>query len=165
MPSYATQILRAFFPNILFVKPAYEFCSCNNVGTFAFSAALSKGPLAYPPTPIAISGLNFFTILRAIAALLSSIKGNFKFLNVSFRCNPIIGSPTISKPASGTFVISILPNAPTKRNLVLGLNFFIAFAIAMAGKICPPVPPPEIITFNLPIFHLRFFIFSITTYT
>ena len=41
--------------------------------------------------------------------------------------------------------------APTKRIEALGLRFFISSAIAIAGKICPPVPPPEIIARSINI--------------
>jgi len=50
-------------------------------------------------------------------------------------------------PAAGTLSISILPFAPTNKMSVSAASNFRALAIAIAGKICPPVPPPLIITF------------------
>ena len=60
------------------------------------------------------------------------------------RSNPLTGSPIIEYPACGTRSISMRPSAPTKRISQLGSNSRNAFAILTAGKICPPVPPPEI---------------------
>ena len=82
-----------------------------------------------------------------------TLKGKSKFLLSKFLCKPLIQSPTILNPELGTFSISILSSAPTNRNLTSFSFLSIAFAIAIAGKICPPVPPPLIIT-------LSFFIFS-----
>ena len=109
-------------------------------------AILSTGPLANPPVPTATSGLNAFMIFLAFHKLIITLNGKLKFFNVKLRCKPLIHKPFIGYPASGTFSISILPLAPTKRISELGLIALIAFAIAIAGKICPPVPPPLIIT-------------------
>jgi hypothetical protein len=59
--------------------------------------------------------------------------------------NPAISSPMILYPACGTFSISIFPFAPTNNTSIELSFFFKALAIAIAGKICPPVPPPAII--------------------
>ena len=56
-------------------------------------------------------------------------------------------SPIILYPAAGTFSISILPAAPTNKSSIPGTCFSSAAAMAMAGKICPPVPPPAIMAF------------------
>ena len=64
------------------------------------------------------------------------------FLGEAERLSPSMGRPMISKPSLGTFSISILPMAPTKRNWAPGNLIFSALAMATAGKICPPVPPP-----------------------
>ena len=58
--------------------------------------------------------------------------------------NPSISIPFILYPACGTFSISIFPFAPTNNISISGAFLFNALAIAMAGKICPPVPPPAI---------------------
>src|SRR5690606_33394507 len=63
---------------------------------------------------------------------------------------PWISRPTISYPAAGTLSISIFPLAPTNRSTVSGAKRFNALAMAMAGKICPPVPPP-LMMIRLPI--------------
>ena len=60
--------------------------------------------------------------------------------------NPDISNPFILYPACGTFSISIFPFAPTNKISISGSVFFKAFAIAIAGKICPPVPPPAMMT-------------------
>ena len=57
MFSYATQIKSTYFERILFVIPAYEFCSCIRVGTPNLAATYKIGPLANPPVPITKSGL------------------------------------------------------------------------------------------------------------
>lgn len=64
------------------------------------------------------------------------------FLGDAERLSPSMGSPKISKPSLGTFSISILLMAPTNRNRAPGNFIFSALAMATAGKICPPVPPP-----------------------
>src|ERR1700761_1858402 len=54
-------------------------------------------------------------------------------------------SPIILYPADGTFSISIRPLAPTNNISEAGSSCFKALAIAIAGKMCPPVPPPLMI--------------------
>ena len=55
--------------------------------------------------------------------------------------------------------------------MVSGSCFFIAFAMAMAGKICPPVPPPGILVQvyqdiqKMPVCIWRFFGTGIKFYT
>ena len=72
-----------------------------------------------------------------------------KFLKRFFRLKPLMGNPLMSYPAAGTRCISILPNAPTKSICASGRLAFRALAMATAGKICPPVPPPLIIILKL----------------
>jgi len=55
-----------------------------------------------------------------------------------------MSNPLIAYPACGTFSISILSFAPTNKMSIVVSIFFKAFAIAIAGKMCPPVPPPAI---------------------
>ena len=55
---YAVHMASALAASSLLVTPAYEFCSCMRVGMPCFCASLSIGPLAYPPTPTAMSGRN-----------------------------------------------------------------------------------------------------------
>src|SRR5690554_5045354 len=97
-----------------------------------------------------ISGLQRRLTLKYLALsfklMASLLKGSAKFFTVNLRCNPLIQSPSILYPASGTFVISIFPSAPINKISALGYSNLIRFAIAIAGKICPPDPPPEIIT-------------------
>ena len=85
IPSYATHILFAFLPRILLVSPAYPFCSWISVGIPRLSAAQSRGALAYPPTPIAMSGLKSFRIFLAILTLLTTLNGRARLLRVSLR--------------------------------------------------------------------------------
>ena len=93
-----------------------------------------------------MSGLNSRITFRAREMLLRTRKGTWMsftmFFRFSCRCIPTIGRPMILYPAAGTFSISILPVAPTKRISVSGLSSFSLFAMEMAGKMCPPVPPP-----------------------
>ena len=66
--------------------------------------------------------------------------------------------------AAGTFSISIRPSAPTNNISAWGTCLLISFAIATAGKICPPVPPPLSITLSAFKFFLCF-IFCTSAYT
>src|SRR5690606_3367397 len=81
-----------------------------------------------------------------------------------------MGRPSIGKPAAGTFSISIFPSAPTNRNWASLSRSRTALAMAMAGKMCPPVPPPEIITlsercsWSFGINWLFFFLFEASAY-
>ncbi|CCY11548.1 uncharacterized protein BN460_01623 [Porphyromonas sp. CAG:1061] len=144
---YATQIVSAFLPTNLFVLPANEFCSCTKVGIFSPFASKRVGALAYPPTPITICGRILFSSLRICCRLLSSFQRVMNSL-MGFlpRLNPSTGSKMISYPAAGTFSSSIRPLAPTKVTSHSGYRRFISLAIEMAGNICPPVPPPLMIT-------------------
>src|SRR3546814_1657248 len=49
---------------------------------------------------------------------------------------------TISYPSSVTFSMSIFPLDPTNSSTLSGARRVDALAMAIAGKICPPVPPP-----------------------
>ena len=145
IPSYAVHIRLALFPRILFASPAKLFCSCIRVGIPLQDAIQSRGALAYPPTPIAMSGLNESITLPAITILFSSLNGRARLDRASLRCSPATGSPIILNPAAGTFSISILPSAPTNSISLCGFASFSLCAIDRAGKICPPVPPPLMI--------------------
>ena len=81
-------------------------------------------------------------IFRAFQKLWMVLSNTIIFLGDAERLSPSIGSPMISKPSLGTFSISILPMAPKNRNWAPGNFIFSALAMATAGKICPPVPPP-----------------------
>ena len=100
----------------------------------------------YPPTPTTTSGLNSFTTFFAALRLARSLNGALRsfrmFRRLSCLCRPTTGRPTILYPAAGTFSISIFPSAPTKRISVSGFSSFSLSAMEMAGKMCPPVPPP-----------------------
>ena len=106
----------------------------------------NSGPLAYPPTPTATSGSKSFTIEFALFKLLINLRGNDKLSRLNSRLIPAIGNPIIMNPAAGTFSISILPSAPTNNISISLFTAFNALAMAMAGKMCPPVPPPLITT-------------------
>ena len=107
--------------------------------------AQSVGALAYPPTPTITSGLNSEIIFFAFFTLFNTLAGSEIFFIILEREIPLISRPSILYPAAGTFSISILPIAPTNNISVPGLICSTARAMAMAGKICPPVPPPLII--------------------
>ena len=148
IPSYATHIFFARLASDLFVTPAYEFCSCIRHGMPMSAAALSVGAEAYPPTPTTTCGRNSFMIFFTLCLLrMKSIITPMFFGLHNGRISPRTGRPLISYPASGTRVISILPSAPMKSISASGCFALTAFAILMAGKICPPVPPPLIIIF------------------
>ena len=75
----------------------------------------------------------------------------------SGRMRPLTGNPLISYPACGTLCISIRPLAPTKRIFASGLAALMALAMETAGKICPPVPPPLMMTFMLSLIFVLCF--------
>ena len=60
-----------------------------------------------------------------------------------FLLNPLIQSPLILYPFSGIFCISILWLDPTNRISEEEKFLRNSSAIEIAGKICPPVPPPD----------------------
>src|SRR5574344_733862 len=68
------------------------------------------------------------------------------FLSRCLRSKPQMGRPSIGYPAAGTRCISILPSAPTNWMRASGYLALMALAIDTAGNICPPVPPPLMIT-------------------
>ena len=80
----------------------------------------------------------FFAFIR----LEITLKGSLKLLNKFPLSNPAMFNPTILYPACGTFSISIFPFAPMNKNSAFGNLFLISSAMATAGKMCPPVPPP-----------------------
>ena len=108
------------------------------------AAVKSAGPLAKPPVPTAKSGLKFLIVFLAFNKLEINLNGKPMFFNKLPLSNPAIFKPTILKPACGTFSISIFPFAPMNKNSASGNLFLISSAMAIAGKICPPVPPPLI---------------------
>ncbi len=79
---------------------------------------------------------------------MNTLNGNNKFCNDNERLNPLIHNPFILKSALGTISISILLIAPTNKTFVSGFIFLKPLAIARAGYICPPVPPPEKMSLN-----------------
>ena len=137
----------ARFPSILLASPAKLFCSWISVGMPRLDAAHSRGALAYPPTPMAMSGRKLPSTFPAILTLFSTLNGRARFEMDRLRLRPATGRPMILYPAAGTFSISILPSAPTKRISLSGLASRSFSAIERAGKMWPPVPPPLIIAF------------------
>src|SRR4030095_17212026 len=89
------------------------------------------------------------------------LKGKPIFFIKELLLNPAISNPMILYPACGTFAISIFPFAPTNNISIVLSFFFKALAFAIAGKICPPVPPPAIIILLLMHFHLPFLFFPL----
>ena len=128
------------------VMPGNPFCSWMTVGMPALAAAQRSGPLANPPTPTATSGLNRRTIRRLIHSERRSLNGNNRFRAESLRSMPVMGNPVMVCPAAGTRSISMRPPAPTNSMTTLGLRAVSASAMASAGWMWPPVPPPEIRT-------------------
>ena len=79
---------------------------------------------------------------RALSMLRPRLISTFTFFNRFLRSKPLTGKPSIGYPAAGTRLISIRPFAPTNKMSASGKRLFNALAMLMAGKICPPVPPP-----------------------
>ena len=107
----------------------------------------STGPLANPPTPTTNSGRKRRRMRRAFHRELISLNGNNQLRRLrQLRSTPVIQSPLMAYPAAGTFSISIRPLAPTNRMSHCGCRRLISSAMAKAGWMWPPVPPPETIT-------------------
>ena len=62
----------------------------------------------------------------------------------NLRCNPCTGNVVNSIPSLGTKVASKPFSVPTYKTCASGFCFIISLYIVIAGYICPPVPPPEI---------------------
>ena len=117
----------------MLVTPGNEFCSWTIV-TFLFNAELNKtGPLTYPPVPITISGLYFFTILLDCSKPLHNLNTLFTFSKSIFLLNPCTVTVFNSYPYFGTISDSIPFSVPTNNISQSGFSSFILFAIAMAG--------------------------------
>src|SRR5689334_12695764 len=96
-------------------------------------------------------------MLRTCQKLFISLIGSPMFFIKELLLKPAISIPCIVYPAWGTFSISIFPLALTNSISIDGCSLRNACAIATAGKICPPVPPPAIIIF---LFTDMFFIYQ-----
>ena len=107
----------------------------------------------YPPVPITISGLNSLTIFFACENPLNVLKLFFKADKEIFFINPYASTVFNLYPALGTRSFSIPLSVPTKIISESGSSFFILFAMAIPGFICPPVPAAAIITFILTLLY------------
>ena len=75
-----------------------------------------------------------------------SLIGKSRLAKVNLRWNPLIQIGLIVYPACGTTVHSRWERVPAKVMSHEGSWCFMASAIAIAGKMCPPVPPAAINT-------------------
>ena len=65
------------------------------------------------------------------------------------RIIPDIGNVFSSKPAAGTSLFSMPLSAPIKTISADGRRFLTYLAMAIAGLICPAVPPPASMIFTM----------------
>src|SRR5665647_1139398 len=100
------------------------------------------GPATYPPDPIATLGLNLILISNDCIRDIHNFKGNNKFSKFNFLEKPFIHIDLNLNPNLGTNLPSILDLVPINIISESGSIFLILSATAIAGKRCPPVPPP-----------------------
>ena len=136
----------AYLDTMRVVTPANAFCSCTTDGTPANFAPSTAGPLTYPPVPITMSAPNFLIIPFASTL---ALKAMYAF--AALRCSPRMPWARLkprtlinamSNPSRGTRLLSMPSSVPINSSFASGSRFWISFAMAMAGLICPPVPPP-----------------------
>src|SRR5712671_6522293 len=146
--SYAVAMRFTIPASTRFVKPGSALGSNTTVGIPRNTAASITGPAAYPPTPRTAANL-----CRRRIAKESSIAGK-SF--ATFRASLIPPMPLrpaeriVSSvyPFSGTRRASIPRCVPANTTCLSSPRDNHSWAIASAGKTCPPVPPPAISSFK-----------------
>src|SRR5579863_3608492 len=132
----------------LFVNPGSALGSKITLGMPRTHVASIIGPAAYPPTPNAATGLCFLRMRIASSNPGPRIARFFASVAPPLPFNPPARSVSSGSPAWGTSFISIprcVPTSTTSLSLPLDNH---SRAIAIAGKTCPPVPPPAIKSFT-----------------
>src|ERR1700693_5248979 len=131
----------------LLVNPGSALGSKMTLGIPRIQVVSNIGPAAYPPTPKATMGLCFLNTRPASSMAGASLKRFFSSVPPPFPFSPATRSVSSGSPACGTSFISIprvVPTSTTSRSLPRDNH---SRAIAIAGKTCPPVPPPAIKSF------------------
>src|SRR5580704_15115443 len=130
------------------VKPGSALGSKMTLGMPRIHVASIIGPAAYPPTPNAATGLCLLRMRIASSRPGPRIARFFASVAPPFPLSPAARRVSSGSPAWGTSFISIprcVPTSTTSLSLPLDNH---SRAIAIAGKTCPPVPPPAIRSFT-----------------
>jgi hypothetical protein len=150
-------ILSAKIDDILFVKPIKEFCSKMKTFDFNIFPASKDGPDTYPPNPMIIFGFIFFRISIASFkdenADIIPLKAPRPFPTIGFTSK----KKTFDVGISLKNLCSAFLDLPVMKNIPTSFGSFSATAIA--GVICPPVPPATIQMFISFIFSFFYCVF------
>src|SRR5882757_8220397 len=136
------------FASTRLVKPGSALGSKITLGMARIHVASIIGPAAYPPTPNAATGLCLLRMRIASSRPGPRIARFFASVAPPLPLSPAARSVSSGSPAWGTSFISIprcVPTSTTSLSLPLDNH---SRAIAIAGKTCPPVPPPAIKSFT-----------------
>src|ERR1700730_18194617 len=131
----------------LLVNPGSALGSKITLGIPRIQVVSNIGPAAYPPTPNAATGLCFLNTRAASSMAGASLKRFFSSVPPPLPFSPATRSVSSGSPACGTSFISIPRFVPTSTTSLSLPRDNHSRAIAMAGKTCPPVPPPAINSF------------------
>src|SRR5580704_3218622 len=136
------------FASTLLVNPGSALGSKITFGMPRIHVASIIGPAAYPPTPNAATGWCLLRMRIASSKPGPRIARFFASVTPPLPLSPPARSVSSGSPAWGTSFISIprwVPTSTTSLSLPLDNH---SRAIAIAGKTCPPVPPPAIKSFT-----------------
>src|ERR1700681_708417 len=150
--SYPVAIRLEMRANDLLVNPGSALGSKITLGIPRIQVVSNIGPAAYPPTPNAATGLCFLNTRAASSMAGASLKRFFSSVPPPLPFNPATRSVSSGSPACGTSFISIPRVVPTSTTSLSVPRDNHSRAIAIAGKTCPPVPPPAINSFT-PMSH------------
>src|SRR3984957_2957564 len=136
------------FASTLLVNPGSALGSKITFGMPRIHVASIIGPAAYPPTPNAATGWCLLRMRIASSKPGPRIARFFASVTPPLPLSPPARSVSSGSPACGTSFTSIprwVPTSTTSLSLPLDNH---SRAIAIAGKTCPPVPPPAIKSFT-----------------
>src|SRR6202163_1348580 len=145
--SYPVAIRLEMRANDLLVNPGSALGSKITLGIPRIQVVSNIGPAAYPPTPNAATGLCFLNPRAASSMAGTSLKRFFSSVLPPLPFSPATRSVSSGSPACGTSFISIPRVVPTSTTSLSLPRDNHSRAIAIAGKTCPPVPPPAINSF------------------
>src|ERR1700688_775900 len=150
--SYPVAIRVEIRASVLLVNPGSALGAKITLGIPRIQVVSNIGPAAYPPTPNAAIGLCFLNTREASSMAGASLKRFFSSVLPPLPFSPATRSVSSGSPAGGTSFISIPRVVPTSTTSLSLPRDNHSRAIAIAGKTCPPVPPPAINSFT-PMSH------------
>src|SRR6202521_5191476 len=150
--SYPVAIRAEMRASDLLVNPGSALGSKITLGIPCIQVVSNIGPAAYPPTPNAAMGLCFLNTRAASSMAGASLKRFFSSVLPPLPFSPATRNVSSGSPACGTSFISIPRFVPTSTTSLSLPRDNHSLAIAIAGKTCPPVPPPAINSFT-PMSH------------